>query len=111
MKKFFFGLAICAVFSSCSTTYYYIVRHAEKQDNSPNSLLSQTGLQRAQVLRDTLLDKSIDTIFASTVTRTQQTAQPLATALGKTIRIYWPDTTAGLITALKRIHDKDVLVV
>ncbi|MEO6454315.1 MAG: phosphoglycerate mutase family protein [Ginsengibacter sp.] len=102
-------IGLCT-FCSC-TTYYYVVRHAERQDTSPNSPLSATGLQRAGILRDSLITKGIDFIYASTFLRTQQTAQPLATALGKSLQIYIPDTTKKLITVLKRIKGKRVLVV
>ncbi|MEO6329495.1 MAG: phosphoglycerate mutase family protein [Ginsengibacter sp.] len=109
MKWIFTFIGFC-LFSSC-TTYYYVVRHAERQDNSAGSPLSAIGLQRAAILRDSLISKGIDSIFASTFIRTQQTAQPLATALGKPLRIYLPDTTVGLIAALKKINGKEILVV
>jgi len=97
--------------SSCTTTYYYVVRHAERQDNSVGSPLSSIGLKRADILRDSLVGKGIDSIFASTFIRTRQTAEPMANALGKSLRIYSPDTTNYLITALKKIKRKKILVV
>ena len=99
-----------ALLSSC-TTRYYIVRHAERLNASPDSPLSATGLARANILRDSLQGKGIDYIFASTFQRTQQTAQPLATALSLDLKIYKPDTTSGLIARLKKIRGKNVLVV
>ena len=96
---------------SCSSTNYYVVRHAERVDNSRNSALSAAGLKRAQDLKDTLLSKKIDLIFVSTYVRTQQTAQPTANAKSLPLIIYKPDTTAGLITHLKKIKGKSVLVV
>ena len=109
MKWIFITIGLCLCYSC--TTYYYVVRHAERQDNSINSPLSNIGFQRAAILRDSLITKGIDSIFASTFMRTQQTAQSLATALGKSLRIYSPDTTNGLIAALKNIKGKEVLVV
>jgi phosphohistidine phosphatase SixA len=103
----FFGLAV--IFYSC-TTYYYVVRHADRLDNSTNSPLSQLGFDRANVLRDTLTNKNIDYIFASTFIRTQQTVQPLATLLNKQVVIYHTDTTDGLIKRLKRINGKKIVV-
>lgn len=106
-------LTLCSfvVLLSGCTTRYYLVRHAERQDASANSPLSVAGLARANVLRDTLLSKGIDTIFASTFQRTQQTAQPLATALHLPVTIYSPDTTAALIDQLSRLNGRNVLVV
>lgn len=110
MRKLLFLLALVSCLPAC-TTRYYLVRHAEKASEAPDAELSATGLARAGILRDSLLDKSIERIYASTVTRTQQTAQPLATALNLPLNLYRPDTTAGFITALKQISGMDVLVV
>jgi len=111
MKRFIFLLLSAISFASC-TTHYYVVRHADRLNNSDDSPISpDLGEARARALRDSLLSKGIDSIFASTYLRTQQTAGPLATALNETIRIYNPDTTAGLITQLKKINGKDILVV
>ena len=110
IRHILFLCAIAAVLPAC-TTRYYLVRHAEKQDNSPNALLSQAGHSRANVLRDSLADKGIDRIYASTVQRTQQTAQPLATALGFPLNLYRPDTTAGFVAMLEKLGGMDVLVV
>ena len=88
-----------------------MVRHADRLDNSDNSPLPGVGFIRASTLRDSLRDKAIDSIFASTFLRTQQTAKPLAETLNESIRIYNKDTTNGLITTLKKINGKDILVV
>ncbi len=103
-------LATVALFATSCTSYFYVVRHAERQDNSANSPLSATGHARAQVLKDTLKPISISRIFASTFLRTQQTAQPTATDKNLLLIIYDPDTTAGLITRLKKIKGSRVLV-
>lgn len=110
MRHFALLLLFSCLLPAC-TTRYYLVRHAEKQDNSPNALLNAAGLARANILRDSLQNKSIERIYASTVERTQQTAQPLATALGLPLNLYRPDTTAGLIAQLKKLGGMDVLVV
>jgi len=104
---FLFALFLLA---SCKTDYY-IVRHAERLNNSDTTSLSDAGFIRAGALKDLLINKGIDSIVASNRKRTQQTAKPLATALGKTLRLYDPDTTNLLITALKKISNRQVLVV
>lgn len=110
MRKVILFASIIILLSSC-TTYYYVVRHADRLNSSNDSPLSTAGFQRAQDLKDSLINVGIDSIFVSTFIRTQQTATPLADALGKTMRIYRPDTTNGLITSLKRIQGKEMLVV
>lgn len=111
MKRIIFLLSTIIFLYSCTSTKYYVVRHAERVDNSRNSALSPAGLQRAQDLKDTLASKKIDMIFVSTYLRTQQTAQPTATAKGLPLIVYRPDTTAGLVAHLKKLKGKNVLVV
>lgn len=69
-------------------TTFYIVRHAEKVDNSDNSPLSGAGKERAIVLKNLLKNKGIDNIFVSNFLRTQQTAAYLARSLHKTPKRY-----------------------
>lgn len=109
-KHFAILLSAFTLFASCSTRYY-LVRHAERLNDTVNSPISLAGDVRAGILRDSLLPKHISQIFASTMLRTQQTAQPLATALGLELTLCRPDTTAGLLARLKAIRNKNVLVV
>ncbi|MFN0013239.1 MAG: SixA phosphatase family protein [Saprospiraceae bacterium] len=104
--------AALLLLSSCTTTIY-LVRHAERADNTDNSLLSDMGHARAAILRDTLVGKEIKQIFTSTYIRTQQTADPLASALGIDLNPgrYNNDTISGFVTRLKRIRNQKVLVV
>ena len=109
MKSFIAFAVIVFLCSSC-TSYFYVVRHAERLDNNSDSPLSETGFARAQVLKDTLKPISISKIFASTYLRTRQTAQPTADDKNLSLTLYDPDTTAGLITRLKKIKGSRVLV-
>ena len=59
----------------------YIVRHAERLDQSPDSPLSTDGVGRSFKLRDLLRDAGITHIFTSELRRTIDTAKPLADAL------------------------------
>jgi len=63
-------------------TTIVLVRHAEKISNAPDALLSPQGQQRAECLAHVLKDAGIKRIYVSDVKRTQQTAEPLAKALG-----------------------------
>jgi len=58
----------------------YIVRHAERADQSADSALSPQGLSRAERLRDMLRDAGVTQIFTSELRRTIATAAPLAAA-------------------------------
>jgi len=101
------------LFSSCVSSYF-VVRHAEKTSNDCTApLASPAGFTRADVLRDSLLSNGIDSIFVSTCLRTQQTAQPLATAISLPMRQVEPNdpATQSFITRLKKIKGKQVLVV
>lgn len=110
MKQYIIFIAVAVTLFSCTTTYY-IVRHAEKLNNTDDSPLSPPGLERANTLRDTLAGKRIDSVFASIRVRTQQTAQPTATAAGTPIQVLPINPNAGLTDRLRRINGKNVLIV
>ena len=60
-----------------------LLRHAERVEyESPDGVLSETGEARARVLARLLQDAGVTAIYASDRKRTQQTAEPLAKALG-----------------------------
>ena len=95
MHKYLLILAV-VIFTSCKTTTFFIVRHAEKDANTMTSdvALSDAGKQRAEALKELLKDKKIGTVYSTNYIRTKSTAQPLADAVGVTIQVYDPrDTT------------------
>lgn len=59
-----------------------LVRHAEKASTAPDAVLNAQGRQRAECLARVLHDAEIKRIYVSDTKRTQQTAEPLANALG-----------------------------
>ncbi|QJW88420.1 histidine phosphatase family protein [Spirosoma taeanense] len=97
--------------ASCSTTTVFIVRHAEKVDESDSTHLSQAGQVRAVVLADTLANRGIDSIFTTPYRRTRQTAQPLSQRLGLPIVSYPASPTSAIVQRLERIRGKEALVV
>lgn len=80
---------------SAQKTIYYLVRHAEKDTSvagatmmQANPPLSEKGIQRSARLASLLEKENIDYIFSTKYLRTQSTAQPLATLIGKEIQFY-----------------------
>ncbi len=99
LNRILFILAIA--FLSCSSnndpqpeenppvqTVIYLIRHAEKADNSANPNLSEAGLQRAQAWAAMLQDVPFEAVYSTNFNRTMQTAEPIANAIGKSITIY-----------------------
>src|SRR3954467_1668490 len=73
-----------------------LVRHAESEANVTGSLhcrvpgppLTELGHEQAKMLVDALADQDVRAGWASTMTRAQQTAAPLATARALELRIH-----------------------
>jgi broad specificity phosphatase PhoE len=71
------------------------IRHAESQSNAahiidtdiPGPSLTEEGRAQAEQLAHQLSRNNFDGIYASDMVRTQQTAEPLAHALGKRIEV------------------------
>jgi broad specificity phosphatase PhoE len=76
------ALAYFTTFKRPVTTVI-LVRHAEKkiEPSNPNPDLSEAGRARAREIARLLKETGVTAIYATQYARTQQTAQPLATAL------------------------------
>ena len=68
----------------------YLVRHAEKVDNSNDASLSSQGRERADLLSEVLIDAKIEHIHSTDFQRTRDTVKPLASLLGIGIKLYDP---------------------
>jgi len=91
--------------------HIYFVRHAEKSTNDPRDPdLSELGQERAERLKFLLADAKINQIYATKYKRTQQTAQPLADAMGVPIDIYETDL-AEIKQKLLTVNQGNILVV
>ncbi|WP_345269911.1 SixA phosphatase family protein [Nibrella viscosa] len=101
----------CLSLTGCSTTTVYIVRHAERANDSDTTSISAAGHQRAQALADRLAGTGIDSIFTTPYLRTRQTAAPLAQRLNIQPVTYPTQPTQTVVDRLKRIRSKEVLVV
>ena len=95
---FLVGLALSSSFSQSTV---FIVRHAEKADDSKDAELSEAGRARAEALANMLRDSKISAIYTTEFKRTQQTAAPLAKALGLTITTLPSANHAALVTKLR----------
>jgi phosphohistidine phosphatase SixA len=83
LLAFAFALwSVAAPAAAAAQGIVFVVRHAERADASPDSLLSSEGHARAQRLAAMLKDAGIAQIYTTTLRRTVQTAAPLAAALG-----------------------------
>ncbi len=94
-------LAGLAVSSSFGQSTVFIVRHAEKADNSKDPELSGAGRARAEALANMLRDSKIGVIYTTEFKRTQETAAPLAKALGLTVTALPAEKQAELVAKLR----------
>ncbi|HIF07621.1 MAG TPA: hypothetical protein EYQ64_11935 [Gemmatimonadetes bacterium] len=69
-------------------TVVYLVRHAEKLDDSTDPPLTEVGRERAQLLSEILQDAGLTHIHTTDYQRTRDTAAPIADRLGLELRLY-----------------------
>jgi broad specificity phosphatase PhoE len=112
------ALAAVITVGACSGTPHprsitlTFIRHAESQSNAahvintdiPGPSLTEEGQGQAEQLAHQLSRNNFDGIYASDMIRTQQTAEPLAHALGKRVEILpgLGEIAAGWYTPTKR---------
>jgi broad specificity phosphatase PhoE len=95
---FLVGLALSSSFSQSTV---FIVRHAEKADNSKDAELSEAGRARAEALANMLRDSKISVIYTTEFKRTQQTVAPLPKALGLTVTTLPSENHAALVAKVR----------
>ena len=112
MKRFIVCCFLLALVVSTATAQstIFIVRHAEKADATKDPDLSEAGHARAEALATMLKDANITAIYATEFKRTQQTAAPLAKALGISPTNLAAKDTA-IVTAKLRTSNGNALVV
>jgi len=89
------------------STVIYLVRHAEKVDDSRDPPLSELGLKRARLLAQMLRDADLTHLHSTDLERTRDTANPIALRTGLEVRIYDPQHLtkfAGLLRATPGHH-------
>lgn len=96
----------------------FLVRHAERADTASGTPpvmaadpdLSEAGRARAASLATVLKDAGVTEIYVTEFKRTQQTAEPLAKALGLTVKTVSSKNTPELVKRIKSAKG-NVLVV
>ena len=117
MKSFFLravfpALLLCQMAAAQQNVRtIFLVRHAEKASNAADAPLSPEGQKRAECLAATLKDAGIKQIYVTDVTRTQQTAAPLAKMLKVKPTILPAKDSNGLIKNLVYTGGGNILVV
>ncbi len=89
----------------------FLVRHAEKVDESRDPLLSAAGKARARALARHLRTAGVRAIYVTQYQRTSLTAAPLAAAAGLTPVILPADERQQLVDRIRRDHANDVVLV
>jgi phosphohistidine phosphatase SixA len=86
--------------SSGPEPVFFLVRHAEKVDQTDESPLTEVGQARAETLARMLRDAGVDGIYSSDFRRTRDTAAPLARDLGLEVALYDTDQLPELADTL-----------
>ena len=109
MRLQFKHLLICAILciasftAAAETTVVYLVRHAEKIDDSADPDLSSAGYARAEVYASILKDEDVSAIFSTPYIRTRKTAEPTASVHGLEILEYDPAAPEELVAKLETL--------
>lgn len=91
-------------------TVVYIVRHAEKIDDSADADLSAAGRDRAKVLKWMLHDVPFDAVYSTKVPRTTSTVTPIASSRGMEVSPYAPGPGELAPIIKNRYRGKTLLV-
>ncbi len=101
----------CFAIPAEAQTAVFLVRHAERADQSEDADLSREGLTRAARLARLLEDAGITAIYTSERRRTIKTAQPLAREIDVTPRTMPARDTKALIKRIRGEHATDKVLI
>lgn len=88
-----------------------VVRHAEKADQTRDTPLSAQGQARAKALADLLRGAGVTHVVTSEYLRSQETAAPLAKALGLTAEKVPARDLPALVARLRALDPASIVVV
>lgn len=97
----------CIFIPSEELTTVFIVRHAEYDINTEH--LTSDGIERAETLAKELCEADVTVIYTTSLIRTQETAQPLATA--KELQLNINDNIDTLVNEIKTEHVGEVILI
>jgi broad specificity phosphatase PhoE len=112
VKRFLLCCLFLSLFVGAANaqTSIFIVRHAEKADSTKDTDLSEAGRARAEALAKILRDANITAIYTTEFKRTQETAAPLAKALGIDPTNLAAKDTDALVAKLRDSHGNALVV-
>jgi broad specificity phosphatase PhoE len=113
MKRFILSLLLIGLFASgaAAQSTLFVVRHAEKVEGADkDSDLSEAGRARAEALAKMLKDAGIIAIYATEFKLTQETAAPLAKALGINVTKLAAKDAATLASKLRNLKANALVV-
>ena len=111
-RKFALVLGLVLASSACHAQQtVFIVRHAEKGDDSGDAALSAKGKARAEALARMLVDARVTAIYTSNFRRTVGTAEPLAARLNLEIKQEFQGDTDRFARLLGERHPDGVILV
>ena len=116
MKISLVALVLGAVLTMFSSLVYaqravFLVRHADRLDDSEDTRLSEAGEARAQLLARLLKDSGITVIYTSQFQRTIKTAEPLARVLKITPVSIPAADQKGLFDHIRAENRADVVLI
>lgn len=111
MKRILFCLLLSLGTAQAQVTTLFLVRHAEKLDQTDSSPLTERGQLRAKKLAELLRDADVQAVYSTDYVRTRETARPLAEARNLPVQTY-PAQDAKFAETLRKQHaGQRVLVV
>jgi len=91
-------------------TFIYLVRHAEKVDESRDPALSEAGEARAVALAAFLEEVEVDALFATEYRRTVDTVAPIGEDRGLEVTVHSARDSAGLAEKLHAMEGKTAVI-
>lgn len=104
-------LTVACLIGCTPTTTIYIVRHADRANDTDTTSLSAEGLRRADRLATRLARVRLDSIYVTPYQRTRQTAQPTATSKALPLTQYPTSPVSQITNRIRTFRQKTILVV
>lgn len=104
-------LALAAAGHAQAQQAVFVVRHAEKADQSEDAALSDAGKRRALALAELLRSAGVTHVITTEYRRTQETAAPTASARGLTAERVPARDMAALVAKLRAAGPDAVVLV